>query len=516
MCQIDILQRLKPDRGTITKALESLPRTLDETYERIFLQIPDEARLFVHHALKWIHAHNKLYGNQISAPVLIQAVSRSTAEIDSSVHDYRHDEDRLREYCGCLISVTSQAHRWGGGVCVPTNVVSFAHYTVLEFLNSARIRIGPASWFAVDKELVKLEFAKMVLLEALNTKGNELWNPEEIDGNDTYNIYDALEEDFDLYSILSSILVVQHWGSKLFTDATLCKLTFALFDMTKPHFGDFRTATECIDIVTQMLSDHDCNCPEKFWKLRWTQPPGNTEVQTLLNIMLTEEMGNNELARKFIQSIHAGSWLQSSFALEIELGNLKDAAEESSWYKFEGTIVELSALLYTQLPGPLDLFFEVAVGSFDPSRVLLSFLGGHDHEAYNDCNECCFLQRLLQLGADPNGHGYRICPLQIATVTWDLEAVEVLLEAGADPNHNGDREGYVWDEGTVLALFNDVLDQSPLNIAETMDCIFKDERADREAQLKIVALLHQHGALNFTGSEADCILLESSDSELSI
>lgn len=402
---------------------------------------------------------------------------------------------------GCLISVTSQARYWGNKIRVTTNAVSFAHYTVLEFLDSARIRSGPASCFAVDKELVKLEFAKMVLMGALNTKHIELWDPEVINNNFS-DTYAALEEEFDLYSIPSSMLVVRKWGPKLSTDADLGKLTFALFDVTKPHFEDFRTATEYISDTTDFFLDHDFTCPWEFWNLCWTQPPGNTEVQTLLNIMLSEEeIGNNGLGHRFIQSIHAGSWLQSSFALEFESWALTDYdADDRARYKFEGTIVELLGLLTSTRAEQtsLNLFLEFAIGFYDPSRVLLFMVAWHDHDR---CKDNCVLQRLLELRADPNGHGYRICPLQIATVTWNLEAVKILLEAGADPNHNGDREGYVWEEGTIPALFNDVLDRSPLNIAETMACFFSDDRIiDRfEAQPRIVALLQQHGARNFAG-----------------
>ena len=106
MCQIDILQRLKSDGETITKALASLPRTLDETYERIFLQIPQEAQIFVQHALKWIHAHSLLNKDNIRTPNLIQAVQRSMLGLDSSVYGYDFNENLLREFCGCLITIS--------------------------------------------------------------------------------------------------------------------------------------------------------------------------------------------------------------------------------------------------------------------------------------------------------------------------------------------------------------------------------------------------------------------------
>ena len=82
MCQIDILQRVKGNRDAVRKALQNLPQGLDETYERIFDQIPDEARPFVHHTLKWIYAHNALHGESISLAILIQATQRITDGLD--------------------------------------------------------------------------------------------------------------------------------------------------------------------------------------------------------------------------------------------------------------------------------------------------------------------------------------------------------------------------------------------------------------------------------------------------
>src|ERR1051326_1866906 len=73
-CQISSLQRLKGESQIIRNALANLPKTLDETYERIFLQIPKEDREFVHHALKWIYYHNELLAGDISSSLLLRAI----------------------------------------------------------------------------------------------------------------------------------------------------------------------------------------------------------------------------------------------------------------------------------------------------------------------------------------------------------------------------------------------------------------------------------------------------------
>ncbi|KAH7009774.1 hypothetical protein EDB80DRAFT_610302, partial [Ilyonectria destructans] len=432
VCQIDVLQHLKADGDILKKALAGLPRTLDETYERIFLRVPDEARLVVYHALKWIYAHNALHQDNISLSNLIQALQRSADRGDSSQYEYDYNEALLREFCGCLI--------WP---IQPRASVSIAHYTVLEFLESTRIQNGPASFFAIDKEIAKLEFAKIVMHETLNSQENELW---ETDPNDLRErVADAMGEDFNLFSIVSSILAVHDWGPMLSRDITLSDLALAMFDPTNQHFQDFKTAATYIGIYTDIFLDHNLSISEQFWDLEWTQRATNDNVETLLNLLLTDK--SCRLGWNFIQRVAPGIWLQDSFGLKFEILDLKNY-DDMVHYNFQGTIVEFFAQLTDIWPSRLRLFLDHTVGFFDPSRILVISVGWHNHDGNHDCTDYCLLARLLQLGADPNGHGYRVCPLQIAAGAWDLEGVKVLLEAGADPNNTGDRSGIVWEDNT--------------------------------------------------------------------
>jgi hypothetical protein len=151
------------------------------------------------------------------------------------------------------------------------------------------------------------------------------------------------------------------------------------------------------------------------------------------------------------------------------------------------------------------LFLKLAIGYFDHSKVLLHSVGWHDHDESYYYKGYCILARQLQLGADPDGPGYRIYPLQIAARAWNLEGVRLLLEAGANANHTGDQKGEMWREGTVLALFNGIQDRSPLNIVQTMGCLFLGDRLNEreEAVPKIVALLRKYGARSFVRTEAE-------------
>ena len=504
VCQIHILQRLKGDKNTIMKALACLPRDLDETYERIFLQIPDETRLVVYHALKWIYVHNALRRDNIPSPSLIQVVHKSTAGLSSNGYDYDYNMDLLRELCGCLISLSPQERQ---KPFQPTTAVAFAHYTVLEFLASERIRTGPASFFAIDKESVELDFAKLVMLEVVDSKPLDLpWGIEDTD-DAREEMADAMDESFYLYSVVSSILAVQKWGPALSRCATLCNLAFMLFDTTRQHFEGFEHAAACMEINTEVFADDDLHDIEQFWTLDWRKQPTDEAVRTLINLLFTDESA--ELGRKFLQSVHAGNWLQS----RLHLGPLFWSLETEYGIKifgFEGTIIELFALTSRRWPKALRLFLELAIGYFDPTKVLTHSIGWHYHHSSCDGESYCTLARLLQLGADPDGPGSRICPLQIAAGAWDLEGVRTLLEAGANPNHTGDRMGEVWKEGTMLAVFNRVKNHSPLNIVETMDPVFQRSYLyddSGEAALKIAALLREYGGESFVVTEAR--LLES-------
>ncbi|KXX76563.1 Vegetative incompatibility protein HET-E-1 [Madurella mycetomatis] len=176
VCQIEVLQRLTPNRAIILKALDTLPRTLDETYERVLLGIPEEARRFVHTAIKLIHGHRSVHCKNPASYILLDMIRRSVASSPPEI-DYRYDEDLLREFCGCLISVGHESRSEGvcsggdkGPLTWTITTASFAHYTVCEFLESRRIQEGPARFFAVDKNAAELEYSNLIVTAALGVR----------------------------------------------------------------------------------------------------------------------------------------------------------------------------------------------------------------------------------------------------------------------------------------------------------------------------------------------------------
>lgn len=116
VCQIDALQRLKPDINVVTTALANLPRTLDETYERIFRQIPEEAQDTVRYTFMWIRRHQLQHtftGTQeqsnIPCSVLLCVIQESLGlnGLNDSLA-YAVDEELIRKFCGCLITISME------------------------------------------------------------------------------------------------------------------------------------------------------------------------------------------------------------------------------------------------------------------------------------------------------------------------------------------------------------------------------------------------------------------------
>jgi hypothetical protein len=298
VCQFDVLQHLRPDSNIITHALNNLPKTLDETYERIFLNVPEYARAFVHNTLKLIYSNREVFKFNISASILLQAAQRTSPELALSSTEYDHSEKILRKLCGCLITVApnNDQKRFKAYNSSTTLVVSFAHYTVWEFLNSNRIRNSPAALFAVDAESATLDFAEMLILHAVDVKTYSMlvWKSLE---SARLKCSGILDDDFSLFCIMASIYYLKESGAKILKRDDLTTLVFHLLDPSKPHFI-------ALSRVAKILVSNQCLFEEwtiynRFWNIQWLADPDLSEVKTLLNLLSTDH--SSDLGNKFLQ-----------------------------------------------------------------------------------------------------------------------------------------------------------------------------------------------------------------------
>ena len=546
MCQLDALQRLKPDRTIIESALENLPRTLDETYERVFQRIPEESRSFVQHVLQWLCTHQSLHqaipgvertlscsfapvdiphGLDIPCDVLFQAVQQSLAGEDSSeslpLSTYALDPELLRELCGCLVTVTDYP------VGPPSEiedmpVVSFAHYSVLEFLESARIRSGPAARFALEKERVMVEHALILLHGA--TASAKRWNGElpRDPGSDFY-------ADFDRYCAHSSVLLL-HWRAGILpassTTAWMAPVV-QLLDTRVPDVGSYFWYTpEALHCLQHPITPA-IQAFRQILTLRLLTPPAQPHLRTLVSMLQLD--GGGYLARNLLATLGRTS---SDLALPLDLGfrpsvfytstERRMSQEEfdalSETVCFRGSVLEFHAHFppATSLQSGQSLYelLAFAEGHFDPSRVMLLAVRKHRSgfsHSRSRCFDCLVLMQLLRLGAQSTVPGFAVGSLQIAVALGDAEITLLLLEAGVDANDIGDPEGEIGtpETGPMLRRFQCIRGRSPLNIAKgghlaalratSFDCGEHSSGADA----KIEPLLIRYGGRDFSTASAD-------------
>ncbi|KAL9611836.1 MAG: hypothetical protein Q9167_003529 [Letrouitia subvulpina] len=488
VCQIDSLQRLKCEREIIQKALRNLPKTLDETYDRILFAVPKEERLFVDCAFQWIAHHSEIYDGQgIPYEVLIEATEASILSLTGNQNERFYDKDTLREVCGCLIDISPEDYLDEEGYFHhPYISVTFAHYSVHEYLNSNRTLNANFIHRTIGGRDPKDHLLKTTLSEAQRIKPNDLWELK----MDSLDIFRAVNSRLDLYCVLSALLSLRQFSVRICQDNTLKRLAIDLLDPSMPHFPTMEVATFVIEHTTLFSSLRDAD----FWAIQW-HPDTNTELKHLYNLLLLTEScaGCLPLAETFLQGKDLKSLLQAQVCFSIEVWY------DEAAYTFNGSLIEVFAQSTSRLwPGKaLEFLMEVGAGVFDPSVAFLLYIGGHIHSY---CEDFCPLQRLLELGADPNLRGYQITPLQIATVSSDLNGVERLLKAGALPNDTGSPDGVIWGEDSLMHRLNHLHGASPLRICRDFARIFmyKFYEVEPDVRKKIEELLLDYGAEAFS------------------
>ncbi|KAK3905757.1 hypothetical protein C8A05DRAFT_41334 [Staphylotrichum tortipilum] len=491
VCQIDAIQRLRPVNSIVKAALANLPKTLDETYERVFSRVPDEHRFFVQHVLHWMGTHRLIQqaipnlervmtcdfsridipcGADIPLEVLFQAVERSLeaegSSESASLSDYALDEELLRELCGCMVTVKPYEIRCFGRVVAEMPVVSFAHYTVLEFLESRRIRDGPAKAFALNREHVIVDHANVLLRGAAASA--DRWGSEMPlkPGEDFY-------ADFDRYSAHSSLLLLHYQAGVLSSSAASSWLpaVLRLMEIPAPDFGSYFWYTPEVLINLEDPVSPAIQAFRRTHALKFRSPPVEAHLDMLVRLLRLDESGF--LAQTYLASLGRGDDnLSSSVDIDIHPSAFNN---QGGVVRFRGSVLELYAhvppVSWVQQGHMRGLYKLIAraAGHFDPSKLLLFAIGCHQHTDRGpgqECWGCLVLTHLLCLGAKSKVPGYSLGALQMATALQDIAGVKLLLDAGVDPNEVGDPCGDIGtpEQGPLFESLGSLQGRTPLRI----------------------------------------------------
>ena len=144
-CQLDKLRRCLPPR--IRRALDELPETLDETYERTLLDIDDENWEYAHRLFQCIVvARRPLYVEELAGFLAFKSEEGGSLVFEESWRP-ENPRDMVKSTCSSLIAVVN-VHG--------SEVIQFSHFSVKEYLTSNRIAKGRVSRYYIPLESAHL------------------------------------------------------------------------------------------------------------------------------------------------------------------------------------------------------------------------------------------------------------------------------------------------------------------------------------------------------------------------
>lgn len=445
VCQLDILRRLY-HQLKIREAIKSLPKDMDETYERIFSYITDEEKEIVRHTLHWVCFHDFLWKGSVPLPakILIDAyIALSKGRLNSD--DSLYDLETLKDSCGCLVSFPH-------GEEDQSHLANIAHYTVREFLESDQS--SSTSWFSIkrnDSYGLILDFVLGYVITSDPIENPENWG----DGSPLdLGSSSSLQE----YCIASSVRSLR--DHEELVDP---RLAFRFLDPLKDHFDAIHEALSILGSNGRSEILFSAYCITNFWDVRWDGSTQNSKTGILAHLLLMECYS---LATSFIQDLDIMSVLQETLfgSINLNVGWL----EYPNDGKFACNLVEFLAEIRSFDGKMLDFFQREARGLVCYTDLLPYYMPGHSFET--ECEDTCVLPRLLELGANHDPKGFKVTPLQIAVFLRDIAGVRTLLEAGVDENNIGDKRGIELNPLlSVHAPYQRLHGRTPLYILRHLD-----------------------------------------------
>ena len=450
VCQLDILRRLK-HQNKVRQAIKNLPETLDETYERIFSCIALEDVDIVRHCLSWAMFHNAVWGSMmpLSARILIDTFYLIVGNELAGDEPLISNLEILKESCGCLLSF--QATNDNGDFNV-----SLAHYTVREYLESSRSRTGQSSLFARNGSASYDGEATAVFSQLLELEAQVGVEEMEKLLSEHCGFKKMLAVNTPIYRLLTGLRIV--WMGEIEVQPSL---VFDLLDPQKPHFDPLVKTAKCL------LEDYGMDDGVIGYFLALDLKPSDDPTGATAIMVHLLWLRRLDLAAELVRRPgSARIWqegLSGNFDIELWTPDRKR-------FTFSGKIFEFFATVGREYsPDALGFLLDHGLGHFEPTSVLVHFIATHRHNFDEACTQDCPLQRLLEMGADPDARGYSCTPLQIAAACRDKHGIQVLLQAGADPSATGNVETVEWEEGTMLGEFSKLRGVKPEDILGIWD-----------------------------------------------
>ena len=144
--------------------LKSLPKTLNNTYERILCGIDEESCDYARKILYWL-TYSARTLRLVEVAEILAMDAREEPRFNPENRYF--DPKEILEICPSLVSVFTEKYRnvsdWASGTDYEVSCIKLAHFSVKEFLISVDIQKGPANMYAISRELADTSIAEACL-----------------------------------------------------------------------------------------------------------------------------------------------------------------------------------------------------------------------------------------------------------------------------------------------------------------------------------------------------------------
>ena len=389
-----------------------MPRTLDETYERVLCSIDEDSIEEARRILTLLCFSSR----PLTVPELIDGVAvdlNEPARLD--LERRLQDENDLHRICLGLIDISPEIDRDENDETEQrsSSIVRIAHFSVQEYLESNRIKQHKAAAFQLQDVSAHMEMAQICLVY--------LQEPGLSNGR--------------------------------LGEEKLTQFPFAIYAATFWHHH-YKTSTQPVDGASflEHLLLKLFQCPKSFrtWViLRNVEEFGRTNFfdfdvelrQTASPLYYASLLGLDGIVRGLL-NLHQDDPTKLNYLVNADIGfigNALHAAAERGYDKVVQMLLDAGADLKLQ-------------GKGCGNALQLASRGGHEK----------VVQMLLDAGADPKfqdkGYGNA---LQAAVDRGYIKVVQMLLDAGTDPNLEGGGFGNAlqtavyWNEKEMVHMLLD-------------------------------------------------------------
>jgi hypothetical protein len=465
------------------------------------MDIAPEEWLFARHALQWICFHQDIYEDKhaLSMHILLNATELSTCNESQQEGVFEYDAERLRYTLGSLVTVDER------------NMVFLAHYTVREYLQSPRISDSIVRCFQIGQKTKTSKLMQIVVQKAQGIEWTE--EKDELMGDSCKRkTPDAFLQDFAAYCVISSMMMMLTMPDTIASDGVLLSLVSNFMNPTLAHYSDASRVCLQFQDTALFFSDQDQNATESMEFPRISTNSDDVEHVILLHLMLLSRVREVPvLAEAFSRErdITALSQAHVKFSFEVDEGD--GYIIQNGLYDLDGSLLEVMAQLSRQFRYSFTWILDQSNRVPEISLLLPAIVSHHmDSHGVSDNLDRCWLEKILDRGADPNATRHSITPLQIAAATRDVKGIEELLIAGANPNATGNLNGVCFETNCIVSWCSELSGLSPLYICRDFtslawqdDGCFSqkemEEMIERDIPL-VEALLLQYGAEEYLSS----------------